>query len=396
MHPTRKKVCLVSIMLTFAAATYSQITVNTIPSAVPFLIINSDSRSAGMGGAGIALTPDVNGAQPNGAKMAFIKQDFGVGSSFTPWLTLLQGHIYLISFTGFYKIKDAQTIHTSLRYLSLEQPDYNGNTIMRSNQFFYDAGYARRLNDIISIDATIRFIYSGTHPNAGTNTEVFKPNLAGAIDISTFLDKIWGEKHNSNHRHELLWGLCISNVGNKMIYMSNVNKDFLPANLGIGFGYKIHLDPKDNNTVGIYAAFNKLLVPTPNQAVGGSIASPNGYEYSSRQASESPITGLITSFYDAPGGAIQEFKSISEQIGAEYWYKKMFAIRTGFFYQDPEGGGREFMTVGTGAKYSVAALHFSYNIPVNKHNSLDNSFSFSLAFEFNKGLLIKKKTVHLS
>jgi hypothetical protein len=396
-----KKFALTVVSLSVIAASFAQNTggvgVNTVTTAVPFLRINGDARSGGMGDVGIALSPDANAAQLNGARMAFIEQDFGVGLSFTPWLRSLVNDIYLTNLTGFFKIKDnagGQTIHASLRYFSLGEIQYTddigNNTIqVHPNEFYIDAGYARRLGDIASVDATLRFIYSEIAPDAGTNTESVKPGIAGAADISTLIDKTWGEK-SSDRKHELLWGLCLSNIGSKITYTSNVTKDFLPANLGIGFGYKLHLDEKDYNTIGIYVDLNKLLVPTPNSPVGGTPSSPNGYEYSSKQANESPITGLITSFYDAPGGASEELKSIIAQVGAEYYYRKMFSLRAGFFYENPYKGGREYMTVGAGIKYSVATLHFCYNVPVtSQHNPLDNSFSFSLAFEFKKS--VKKK-----
>jgi hypothetical protein len=395
MHTIGKRITLLSVSMTFALASFSQVTVNAASTAVPFLTVPTDTRSDGMGGVGIALSPDANGAQLNGAKMAFIQNDFGAGLSFTPWLKSLVNDIYLANFNAFYKIKDVQTIHTSLRFLSLGNSQYTsyGATQVHPDEFYLDAGYARKLSDIVSVDATVRFIYSNIAPDIGTNTEAVKPGLAGAVDLSAFVDKTWGEKGNSDRRHELTWGICISNIGNKMTYTTNVIKDFLPANLGIGFGYKLHFDPKDNNTLGIYADINKLLVPTPNQAVGGSALNPNGYEYSSHQANEGTFTGMYTSFFDAPGGANEEFKSIIEQVGAEYRLFRMYSFRVGYYTESEEKGGRQFMTVGTGVKYSFAALHFSYYIPVtSQHNPLDNTFSFALAFEFNKGILKKKRT----
>jgi hypothetical protein len=393
MHTTGKKIALLSVSLMFTIAAFSQISVNAVPTAVPFMTVPSDTRSDGMGGVGIALSPDANGAQLNGAKMAFIQSDFGVGISFTPWLKSLVNDIYLFNFNAFYKIKDVQTVHTSFRYLQLGESDINVYEIVHSNQFFYDAGYSRKLSNIVSVDATVRFIYSNVAPNAGNNTEAVRPGLAGAVDLSTFVDKTWAEKGKSDHRHELTWGMCISNIGSKMNYTSNVTKDFLPANLGIGIGYKLHFDPKDNNTLGFYGDINKLLVPTPNQPVGGSANSPNGYEYSAHQANEDTFTGMLTSFYDAPGGANEELKSIVEQVGAEYCLFRMYSFRVGYYTESAEKGGRQFATVGTGVKYSFAALHFSYNIPTtSQHNPLDNTFSFALAFEFNKGILKKKHT----
>ena len=391
-----KKFALAVVSLSFAVASFSQ--TNVVTTAVPFLTITGDSRAGGMGDVGIATTPDANGAQLNGAKMAFIQSDYGVGLSFTPWLHSLVNDIYLANLTAFYKIKDVQTVHMSLRYFSLGQVQYTDETgqntiLVHPNEFYIDGGYSRRLGDIAAVGATLRFIYSEIAPDAGTATESVKPGIAGSADISAMVDKTFDNKGKGDMRHELLWGICISNIGSKMTYTSNVTKDFLPCNLGIGFGYKLHLDPKDDNTIGIYADLNKLLVPTPNQGVGGTPQSPDGYTYSTHQANESPITGIITSFYDAPGGATEEFKSIIEQIGAEYYFKKMFSLRAGYFSESVTKGGRQFMTVGAGIKYSVATLNFSYLIPTtNQKNPLDNTFSFSLAFEFKKGGLKKKPT----
>lgn len=401
-----KKSALMLVSLSVTVASFAQTVrgsggtavINTITTAVPFLRITGDTRSGGMGDVGIAISPDANGAQLNGAKMAFIDNDYGVGLSFTPWLKSLVGDIYLANLNGFMKIKDnagGQTIHASLRYFSLGNIQYTdeaGNNTIQAhpNEFYIDAGYSRKLGDIAAIGATLRFIYSNIAPNAGTTTQSVKPGIAGSADISVLVDKTWKEK-GADRKHELLWGLVISNIGSKMSYTSNVNKDFLPANLGIGLGYKLHLDPKDDHTVGIYADFNKLLVPTPNSPYPPNITPAEGYTLSDKQKGESPITGLITSFYDAPGGASEELKSIATQVGAEYWYRKMFAIRAGYFYEDKTKGNRNFMTVGASVKYSVATLHMSYLIPTsNQRNPLDNTFSFSLCFQFDKGGIKKK------
>lgn len=395
MRFTGNKFVLTLVSLSLAFASFGQKpSLNVVTTAVPFLTITGDSRSGGMGDVGIAVGPDANGAQLNGAKMAFIQDDYGVGLSFTPWLQSLVNDIYLTNLTGFYKIKDVQTIHMSLRYFSLGNVQYtddNGNNTINvhPNEFYIDAGYSRRLGSIASIGATLRFIYSEIAPNAGTATESVKPGIAGAADISAMVDKTFDNKGKGDMKHELLWGICISNIGSKMTYTSNVTKDFLPCNLGIGLGYKLHLDSKDANTVGIYADINKLLVPTPNSL---SSTPPYYYSYSTKQANESPITGIITSFYDAPGGGTEELKSFIEQIGAEYCFKKMFSLRMGYFSESVTKGGRQFMTVGAGIKYSIAALNFSYLVPTtNQKNPLDNTFSFSLAFQFKKGGL-KKKT----
>lgn len=392
-----KKCLLVVLSIAGSVCAFAQSTVtraelankvNTITTAVPFLRIVGDTRSGGMGDVGIAISPDANGAQLNGAKMAFIDKDFGVGLSFTPWLKSLVGDIYLANLTGYYRIKKVQTVHMSLRYFSLGQIQYTdevgNNTIqVHPNELFVDAGYSRRFGDIAAVGATLRFIYSNIAPNAGTVIPGNKPGIAGAADITVMVDKHFENKKGGNVSHELLWGMAITNLGSKMSYTSNVVKDFLPANLGIGFGYKVHLDREDKHTVGAYLDVNKLLVPTP-QYVYDSASGTN--KPSTTYKNQGVISGVISSFYDAPGGATEELHSISMGIGAEYFYKKMFGLRMGYFYEHPTKGNRKFLTVGATIKYNVATLHMSYLVPTsNQRNPLDNTFSFSLTFEFMKG-----------
>ena len=48
--------------------------INTITSAVPFLLISPDSRSGAMGDAGVAISPDANAVHWNPAKLVFIDE----------------------------------------------------------------------------------------------------------------------------------------------------------------------------------------------------------------------------------------------------------------------------------------------------------------------------------
>ena len=400
---------VVSVSAIGQAANVNLDKVNTVTTAVPFLRITNDTRSGGMGDVGIAMSPDANGAQLNGAKMGFLENTGGVGLSFTPWLKSLVNDIYLANLTGFYNIKKVGAIHAGLRYFSLGSiqftNEHGDNTIqVRPQELAVDLGYARRLGKIVSVGATLRFIYSDIAPggvDVGGTGGVTKPGMAGAADISVLVDKIF-EPKQGNMRHELYWGLCMSNIGSKITYTSNTVKDYIPANLGMGLGYKLHLDKEDKYTVAVYLDLNKLLVPTPipvEQLYIGSgstrtlnpIYDKNGNGVPDYKE-QSPITALFTSFADAPGGALEELREISTAVGAEFMYKKMFGVRLGYFYEHPTKGNRQYLTVGATVKYSVATLHVSYLVPTsNLRNPLDNTFRLSLAFEFSKGSLKKKQ-----
>ena len=82
--------------------------------------------------------------------MAFIDKDYGFAVSFSPWLKQLVNDIYLASITGYYKVKEKQTVQVSLKYFSLGNisfTDDQGNSLgdFKPNEFSLDAGYSRRL-----------------------------------------------------------------------------------------------------------------------------------------------------------------------------------------------------------------------------------------------------------
>ncbi|HEY0262412.1 MAG TPA: type IX secretion system outer membrane channel protein PorV, partial [Chitinophagales bacterium] len=323
--------------------------VNTITTAVPFLTIATDTRAGGMGDVGIATSPDAGGAQLNGAKMAFVENDFGVSMSFTPWLKALVGDIYLANISGYYKIKGVQTVHAGIRYFSMGQiqftDDQGNNTAQsRPQELAVDAGYARKFG-IVSVDVTLRFIYSniaGTVTNGSTS---MTPGIAGAGDISFFLNKKWDGKGKEDS-HELYAGMNLSNLGSKIAYSSNVTKDFIPANMGIGLGYKYNINKL--HSVGAYMDINKLLVPTPipSQNLYNTPGQPGSgiksqYDTNNDGIADframSSVAGIFNSFNpsSAPGGVKEKLEEINFGIGAEYWYKKMFGVRTGYFYENP-------------------------------------------------------------
>ena len=96
----------------------------------------------------------------------------------------------------------------------------------------------------------------------------------------------------------------------------------------------------------------------------------------------STVQGMIQSFYDAPGGMNEEFNEINWSLGAEYWYDKQFALRLGYFYENPNKGNRNHMTLGLGLKYQIFNLDFSYLVPFTQRNPLENTLRFTMSFDF--------------
>ncbi|MGQ7870084.1 type IX secretion system outer membrane channel protein PorV [Sunxiuqinia sp. sy24] len=360
---------------TYGQATSSTTGANTILTGVPFLTIAPDSRAGAMGDAGVASSPDMNSQHWNAAKYAFIESEMGVGLSYTPWLRNLVDDINLAYLVGYKRLDDLQTISASLRYFSLgdisfmsEYGDFQGQ--QSPNEFAIDVAYTRLLSDHFSGSVAMRYIRSDLTGGQLVNGV---PSTAGnsyAADIAFYYQN---EMRVNRKESVFSAGINISNIGSKISYTDGQTKDFIPTNLKLGVGYQTEMD--QYNTIGFYFDINKLLVPTPStdtvDIVGGGFSDD-----------KSVISGIFSSFGDAPGGMKEELQEISYALGAEYWYNKQFALRVGYFYENENKGNRKFMTAGAGLKLNVFALDFSYLIPTERNHPLENTLRFSLSFDF--------------
>ena len=364
---------------------------NTITTAVPFLLIAPDSRGGGMGDAGVASSPDANSIHWNPAKLAFINHDIGFSMSVTPWLRQLVPDINLYYLSGYKKVNDQQTFGASLRYFSLGDitfTDQTGNVIgqYKPHEFAFDVAYARKLGEEISGGLALRYIYSNLTGGIYVQNAESKAGTSLAADLSAYYEKEIGMGKKDAI---LALGFNISNIGAKMSYTETGNKDFIPINLRLGGSTRINLD--DFNQLGILLDFNKLLVPTPpvyaKDSTGGPVIDNNGefvIAYG-KDPNVSVVSGMFQSFNDAPGGFKEEMREINISAGLEYWYDQQFAFRTGYFYEHASKGNRKFFTLGAGLKYNVFGLNFAYLIPTEQTNPLEGTIRFSLLFNWDKG-----------
>lgn len=366
---------------------------NTITTSVPFLIITPDSRSGAMGDVGAALSPDANSIHWNTSKLVFSKEKAEFSASYSPWLRQLVDDIHLSYISGYAKIGKNQVIGGSMRYFSLGNITFTDNIgqLIREfnpNEFALTGAYALKLSDRNAIGINAKFVYSNLTGGINVENTGSKAGIAGAVDLSYswFNDEIrLGDKNST-----LSFGTTISNIGNKIAYTVDSDRDFLPTNLRIGSALKIDIDKYNSFTTSIDV--NKLLVPT-RPAYDGA-----GTIISGKDNDVGVVTGMLQSFYDAPGditfdenGAAnvkknsrfgEEMREINFGFGAEYWYSSILAIRTGYFHEHYSKGNRRYLTFGAGIYFGVFGLDVSYLASVSQNNPLANTVRFSLKFKF--------------
>jgi hypothetical protein len=356
---------------------------NTITTAVPFLLIAPDARSGAMGDAGVSSTPDASSMHWNPAKYAFIESKAGFAASYSPWLRAIVSDINLAYVAGYYRLDDRSTLAASLLYFTLGDitfTDIQGSTIgnYRPNEFSLDATYSRKFSDTWSGAVAARYINSNLTQGVNVAGQATKPGQSVAADVAVY------------HQSELNWrdfeyaefafGINISNIGTKISYSdATTEKDFIPTN--IRFGPRLTLDLDDYNRLSFMIDVNKLLVPTPPIYDSTGNTQPENI-IAGKDPNVSVVEGMIQSWYDAPGGFEEEMREFYFATGVEYWYNKVFAVRGGFFYEDKLKGNRKYFTLGAGLKYNVFGLDFSYLIPLEQQNPLENTLRFTLTFDF--------------
>lgn len=369
--------------------------VNVITSSVPFLTISPDSRSGAMGDAGVATLPDANSQHYNPAKYAFIKKDVGVAISYTPWLRALIDDINLAYLSGYKRIGGGQVISASLLYFSLGDitfTDELGNQLntYNPNEFALDFAYSRLLSKNLSGSVALRYILSDLTGGAYVGGSQTSAGWSFASDVSVYYQK---DIEILDYESVMSFGANIQNIGSKISYTENADKDFIPTTLRLGGNLSVEID--DYNSFAFTAEVNKLLVPTnPEYFLDSTDAEGNQVIQYGMDPNVSVPVGIIQSFYDAPGVykdpdnpdnrsvMREEIHEINYIFGMEYWYSKQFALRAGYFHEHPNKGNREFFTLGLGLRLNVFGLDFSYLIPTAQKHPLENTLKFSLIFDF--------------
>ena len=352
-----------------------------ITTAVPFLMIASDARAAGIGEQGVATSMDNFSQHWNPSKYVFSESSSGIAFSYTPYLSKLVNDIFLANISYFNKINERSAWSASLKYFSLGDIDILQNPldipiIENPNEFTIDAAYSLKLNENFALSVGGRFLLSDVKlQTLDSETEAAS---SFAVDISGFFES--DINSYSNYDGILRAGFSISNIGPKMKYskLNNGTESFLPANLRFGSGFEFIFD--SNNSFTISVELNKLLVPSPSEEV----FNVNGDLVAYRQPDVGFLQGIFNSFNDAPDGFSEELKELTYSLGLEYSFNKSFFLRSGYFSEHELKGSRKFITIGTGFSTDRnLQIDLSYLISTSDVISpLENTLRLSLGFNF--------------
>lgn len=351
-----------------------------------FLRIEPDSRAAGMGNAGVAVADNANAMFWNPAGLGFQKNT-QVGVTHANWLPEFDAGLFYEYLVGTYHVDGVGTFGGNVTFLNLgttERRGPDGQNLGETSSYELAVGvsYARQVSDRLSFGTNLRYIHSKlTDPTSqlgiddgSASTVAF--DLGGLYRSSPF--SLGGASAT------LSTGLNIANMGGFMTY--DEQKQALPMNMR--FGYALTIDFDEYNSLTFANDFNKSMVNVEERqrevmqgdsTVTQTYLDPDPF-YKSLFSSWGTTRGQV-----GPNGEARSL-SLIEQFtigtGLEYWYSDLFALRTGYFYEHPDNGGREFLNFGAGLRYNIVGVDISYIYTLERDSPLANTLRFSLLFEF--------------
>jgi hypothetical protein len=204
-----------------------------------------------------------------------------------------------------------------------------------------DLGYARSLSPYFSLGLAFRYV-SAMYAEHGMLT--IASTKAFAADVGLYYRYPFGE-------NLLTAGLAVNNIGSKFQFANNETA-FLPMSMRLGVHYTMTIF--DQHTLGVGLEGNKPLVPE-NDADAGA------------------FEGAMKSF----GNSVSQ---ITFGLGAEYTWKQMFILRTGYFYDNEKSGNLSRLTCGAGIKYQRLRIDAAYWFPLTSVNVLSNTFYITFGY----------------
>ncbi len=387
----RSLIIVALMLLVVAGNSIQDASAQTGSAAVVFLMIEPDSRAAGMGNAGVALADNANALFWNPAGLA---DQIGteVALTHSNWLPELTSDLFFEYLVAKHHIKNWGTIGAHVTFLNLGEHEHRDeiNTDLgtfRSYDLSVGVSYGFKVTENFSLGTGVRWIRSNL-ANVSVGAQETEPGVSVGVDVAALYK--FPEFYLGTIAGAYNLGFNLSNMGPKIQYSDSEQADPIPTLFRIGQALTLEFDSYNKFTFATDAS--KILV---RQRVNETCIDPAVPETCTTEYSSDPFYKAIFSAWSpieivrSPRNDDEEeiqslsvFDQLLLSAGFEYWYNDLFAIRGGYFYENPYNGNREFMTFGAGIRYNIVGVDFSYIYALKENHPLANTMRFSLLLNF--------------
>ena len=352
--------------------------------AVLFLQIEPDSRAAGMGNAGVAVADNAYALFWNPAGLAFQPEAVEVSLTHSNWLPEFNAGLYYEYLVGRFSVGKFGNMGAHVTLLNMgehEWRDENNNPLgtFRSYDVAVGVSYGYPISERLALGLGLRYIYSNLASGIQVEGRETKAGKSFGMDLG-LLYRTAPFSLGGQTKAQFSAGFNLNNMGPQIQYSDGAQKDPIPTNLRFGYAFTIDLDPY--NRITFANDFTKLLIRVRSDSTG-SRADPF---YKAIFTAWQPISvrSNAQSESEAEMETLNAFEQMTIGLGLEYWYKDLFALRGGYFYENPYNGNRKFLTFGSGIRWNIIGVDFSYIYALEEHHPLANTMRFSLLLNFLK------------
>jgi len=335
--------------------------------AVLSLMISPGARAAGMGEAFVALADDATATFWNPAGLAF-QQHKELHLMHVNWLPEFGSDMFYEFASYIHNVEGIGTFGANVTFLNLGEQvhtDETGTELgnFSSNEYSIALTYGTKIMENWGVGLGMRYIRSNLAGGVSVGAEQGEGVAnAFAFDVSTLYKFPFAPK--------LSIGMNLSNMGPKITYIDAAQADPLPTNLKLGLAYKI-IDSEFNKLT-VVGDMNKMMV---NRKADGTtdpfytalFTSP----WTVKEVTETDDEGNVVKTRSMFNGIVSG--------GLEYWYTDLFALRAGYYWDEP--GKVVYTSFGAGIQYHLYRFDFGY-VAADEGHPLSNTMRFSLTIGF--------------
>ncbi len=380
----RKLLRIAGLVVIFGVQSYQTIQAQIGYSAVPFLRIEPDARTAAGAGAGATLLDGGFGGYYNPAALGW-QRGTSLGLSYANWLPSVAGKYQYNYLAGTYELDDKSSVSGSLIFFNMGEQKatdiFNTDLGSFSNyELAARVSYGRLIGRQLSVGAGLKYI----HSSIGTGQQVDGNDISPSSSVAIDLGALWrSQKFDVGSAiSEFRVGTSFSNLGSAMNYLGGELHIALPLVFRTGFALSTELGEATQHQFTLSTDLTRMLSRLEETVIAGDTT------YSSVGGVEALFKGWssLTRFNGQKNVTLGFFDQFTIGLGAEYWYNNLFSLRGGYFTEHPENGDRRFLTAGAGIRYRTAEVDFSYLSSLEQNHPLDGTIRVSLRlYMFKEG-----------